>query len=726
MQRTTKGVFIVAIFTGSFLLFNVQPMVARMALPKLGGAPNVWNSAMLVYQSLLLAGYAYAHLISRFAVRRQAVIHLAVLLAAALTLPLGLAKIAPPIPGLEVLWVPWLFLLSVGPVFFAVSAQAPMLQRWFHAQEGAGDPYSLYAASNLGSFAGLLAYPLLAEPLLTLRTQARLWTAGYILLLALMALLGLSRSFKAEQRTAQRDLSVSSSEAQAIGWRRQAMWIALAAVPSGLMLSTTTFLTTDIMAIPLLWVIPLGLYLLSFTIAFAASRKVARGVAIVAPLVLLACAPATLGVASRGSLMPVILSLIALFVASVALHTRLYEDRPPASQLTRFYLFMSAGGAIGGLFTALVAPLVFDWTWEYPLLLVAVTLLVPLGPFSAALDRLGWRDRLTKLAMATLALIIGILIGTALINPRFLPYVSGSLVLPFMAIIAAPLIRKRQLYAVAFTIMVVGLTFPQTLLTLKGARSRSYFGIYTVRDTGAGLRQLFHGTTMHGMQWRLAGRETEATSYYGAQSGIGRTLAAADGHARIAVVGLGVGTLACYRKPGQSWSFYEIDPVVRDYSRRHTFTFVDRCAPQARIVIGDARLRLLEAQPGSIDILAVDAFSSDAIPLHLLTREALSVYLRALSPHGVILFHISNKFIDLEPVLSAHARDMRIASAGRFDWTRTDSLSRSFWIAMSRDPARISALTEKGGWRALKKAEASPWLDDHASILPFIKWHDIL
>jgi hypothetical protein len=365
-----RAVFIATILAGSFLLFLVQPLVARMALPQLGGAPNVWNSAMLVYQALLLAGYFYAHRLARLTLRRQAQVHLGLFALAALTLPLSLAALPPPAPGTEPLWVPALLALSIGPVFFLVSAQAPLMQRWYSSHPQAGAPWALYAASNLGSFAGLIAYPLLAEPLLSLQAQRWGWSAGYVLLFGLIALSAwVRRGIAAPALT-----SVSTAP---IPRKQVALWLALAAVPSGLMLSTTTHLTTDIFAMPLLWVIPLGLYLLSFSIAFADRRGPARAISALAWVVTLVAGGFAMVSSSGGGLTPALASVALLFVICVALHARLYDLRPEPEQLTYFYLIMSAGGVIGGAFTALAAPLLFDWVWEHPLLVLAAVLLLP-------------------------------------------------------------------------------------------------------------------------------------------------------------------------------------------------------------------------------------------------------------------------------------------------------------------------------------------------------------
>ncbi len=407
--RSTALPFVVTIFIGSFLLFLVQPMIARMALPRLGGAPSVWNSAMLVYQGLLLAGYAYAHWLGRFHAPLQGRIHLALLVLAGLTLPIGLTAAMPPADANPFLWVPWLLLVSVGPLFFAVSAQAPLLQRWF-ALTNSRDPYPLYAASNLGSFGGLIAYPLVVEPLVPVGQQRWLWSAGYALL-ALLVLWCALRLPKASGR--QPD---AAQAAPAPSTRQVAEWILLAAVPSGLILSTTLHITTDIIAMPLLWVLPLGAYLLSFTLAFAARRGPADVVIRLAPLILLL---ASFAIFMEHSWLAVVfcgVSIVNLFSVSVALHSRLFDTRPPARHLTFFYLMMSVGGVLGGVFGALVAPLIFDWTHEHLLLLAAAAWLMrnrsPFDPLVSLWDGDALARRLTY-AGVSVAIILS-LVGTVL------------------------------------------------------------------------------------------------------------------------------------------------------------------------------------------------------------------------------------------------------------------------------------------------------------------------
>jgi hypothetical protein len=727
LADTRRPLFVATVLAGSFLLFAIQPMVARLALPRLGGAPNVWNSAMLVYQALLLGGYAYAHLLSRWPVARQATVHLVLLVLAATTLPIHLAALAPPAPGREALWVPALFAASIGPVFLLVSAQAPLMQRWYSADPQAGEPWALYAASNLGSFAGLLAYPLLAEPLLGLHAQAWAWSAGYAALLVLVALCGWAR-WRAKPAVN----AVASGEP--IGRSRLLAWLVLAAVPSGLMLSTTTHLTTDVFAMPLLWVIPLGLYLLSFVAAFADRRPFANAVARATPVLLLLAGGYAMVSRGTGSLSLALAGVVLLFAVAVTLHSRLYDLRPDPSRLTLFYLVMAAGGALGGLFTALIAPLAFDWVWEHPLLVVAAALLIAQRPL------LGWMrlEGMTRAMIATtlaailaLAAFLAWLIGG--IEPTEQPLVALFLTLA-LAFCGVFVLGNRAAFVAVLMLAMLAHGGVETLRqSLSGARSRSYFGVYTVRDYPTEhQRVLAHGTTLHGMQFTDA-RARTPTTYYGRSSGIGIVMARAPAllgpNARIGVLGLGTGTLACWRSPGQRWTFFEIDRAVLALSQAGEFTYLSACTPDAEVRLGDARLELAKLPPASFDLLAIDAFSSDAIPLHLMTAEALGVYARALSPRGVLMIHISNRYFALEPQLSAalsragwHARVLT-------DRPRRDSVfTASVWVAATRDPAQLARLTAgRADWQPLVVEPGTrPWTDEHASILPAVRWRNLI
>ncbi len=734
-KRGSRPLFIVTILMGSFLLFLVQPMVARMALPRLGGAPSVWNSAMLVYQALLLGGYAYAHWLSRLAPKRQAMIHIGLFVIAALWLPLGLAKLELPENTSPIFWMPWLLAASIGPLFFAVAAQAPLMQRWYNLAGNEGEPYALYAASNIGSFGGLIAYPLIVEPMMPLRAQNWLWSAIYILLGLMVAICAKALWAKSETHTpVQNDVQPAAP----IPKKKRLYWIILAAVPSGLMLSTTTHLTTDLVAMPMIWVMPLGLYLISFTIAFANNRTVANAMTFTAPVIVSLCAAFTFLRMENAIIGMLILNLSLLFFVAVALHSEMYRTRPEPAQLTQFYLMMSLGGVIGGFFCAIVAPLVFDWTWEHPMLIILAAILLPqkrLLTFGSD----GYLDPRTftfiTLALGVIAAAIGIYGG--MIMPLDMD-LSKQLMNALIICIGFIVTGNRFAYTLALAAILYANGGSYNIsVTAADARQRSYFGIYTI-NTDSASRWLMHGTTMHGMQ--MLATPKRPISYYGPASGVGQTMAKAESlygaGASIGVVGLGTGTLSCYAKPGQKWQFFEIDPLMISISRdQGIFSFLKKCAPDARIILGDARLTVAKAKPQSFDILAIDAFSSDAIPLHLLTKEAFAIYGRALKPGGTLLVHISNRYIDLNSVVAAEAKQGGWNAALRHDNSPQKALDAgerpSLWIALNRDEAKLTQLTgtlsktkskhyNPEQWLSLDTPADDIWTDDYASVLPHL------
>ena len=743
-----RWLFTLTILVGSFLLFLVQPMVARMALPKLGGAPAVWNSAMLVYQALLLGGYAWAHWIGRFPVQRQWWLHAGLLLIAALWLPVGLAAMTPPSDDNVFLFVPLLLIASVGPLLFAISAQAPLMQRWFADAAPGANPYSLYAASNLGSFGGLIAYPLLVEPNMPLLTQSWGWSVLYLLLLGLVIGCGwvATRAIAAQAPAGAPSAAAVRAPAEPTArptWGRIALWIALSAVPSGLMLSTTTHLTTDIMAMPLMWAIPLGLYLLSFSIAFSEGKLLPDIFTLLAPPMLLLSGGLTLMSSGTGGLLIAVSSLAMLFVVAVALHGRLYRLRPANEHLTLFYLVMAVGGVMGGIFCALIAPLIFDWVYEHPLLVLAAAALVPMVPL------IPWADAMklganTQRGVSLTFTFLAVVIGAWLTNNWTGWFETREIAaIGVLTAIGLLTIGWRLPFLAALLALMLGIGGIRTLeLSASGDRTRSYFGVYTIRENPErGTRTLSHGTTLHGTQLTTPRLERTVTSYYGPSSGVGLAFDRASrlygNDAAIGVVGLGTGTLACYRRPGQQWEFFEIDPamvtIARDSGR---FSFMPDCGAGMPIRIGDARLKLQEVPAGTFDLLAIDAFSSDAIPLHLLTEEAFQVYDRAVQEDGIVLVHISNRFINLEPVLAALTRDGHGWHAMmRYDEPdqRDMALARtgSIWVAMARRNEPLLALARatndlpngRGQWQELdRNTQARLWTDDYASVMPLLVW----
>jgi hypothetical protein len=736
--------FVLTILAGSFLLFLVQPMIARMALPRLGGAPAVWNSAMLVYQGLLLAGYSYAHWLARRPAKQQTMIHLILFTVAGLWLPLGLSNMTLPVNGSPIFWVPWFLLASIGPLFFVVSAQAPLMQRWYAMAGNTGNPYALYAASNLGSFGGLLAYPLVVEPLMPLHMQNWLWSGIYLLLFAMVAFS--SRKIWATTDEAATQAATLDTRV-AIPWKRRLYWIVLAAVPSGLMLSTTSYLTTDLVAMPLIWVIPLSVYLLSFSVAFADNQRLADIIKTLAAPIILTAGAMTFGMSGSSAAFAIGVSVGLLFAIAVALHGEMYRTRPPVEQLTSFYLTMSLGGVIGGFFCAIVAPLIFDWTWEHPLLIVAAAALLP---NTHGLDRYV-RDAIGEKSIGLIGLgLVAVAALFALFGKSTFGMTSNNLivVLFILAMILGILVARMR---IAFTIILASMMLVyggmDSINTSRAnGRMRSYFGTYSINNASDGsYRWINHGTTMHGLQ--MAKTPTLPVSYYGPNSGVGIAMRNSERlygpKASIGVVGLGAGTLACYKQPGQAWQFFEIDPLVVEIAReRGIFSFLSRCAPNAPIRVGDARLTMADVPAGSLDIIVLDAFSSDSIPLHLLTKEAFENYTHALRPEGMIVLHISNRYIDLEPIIAAEGKAGNWHVALRPDnpdaAQMASGMRTSKWLALSHDRSKLLALTgpllkskqtEYGitQWRELEAVDkVARWSDDYASVLPYLSvWKDL-
>ena len=740
-----RGLFVLTIFTGSFLLFLVQPMVARMALPKLGGAPAVWNSAMLVYQALLLAGYAYAHRLTRETARKQSMIHLTVLLVAAIWLPISLATLQIPADGSPIFWVPWLLVASIGPLFFAVAAQAPLIQRWFSLAGNTGEPYALYAASNIGSFMGLIAYPLLVEPFMPIEQQSWLWSGLYALLILLV--LSCAWGLRRAQPGSEVNTLVTSAPLPVIGWRKRLYWIALSAVPSGLMLSTTSHLTTDLVAMPLLWVIPLGLYLLSFSVAFADNRLLPRVFTRVTPTILLLAAATAFASSANSVIYSLMSTMLLLFSVATTLHAEMYRTRPDAAQLTEFYLMMSIGGVIGGLFCAIFAPLLFDWTWEHPLLIFASALLIPqIRLFVLSGDDSNGNNShsFATISLGVIALIAGVIGG--LMDPAGSGWAKLAIIVVMIGVGVFAIGNRIAFALVVAGIMVASGGIFTIQQSLDNVRWRSYFGIYSVKaDPTGAYRLLTLGTTLHGMQ--SLSEPTLPISDYGAGSGVGLAFAKAEAYygpkAAVGVVGLGSGTLACYAKPGQDWHFFEIDPLMVKIAKdKKIFSYLDRCTPNAAIHIGDARLTLAQRPKASLDLLAIDAFSSDSIPLHLMTKEAFDVYRRILKPNGLLIVHISNRHVDLKPVLAAEAKAGGWSLALRVDSPPTKDMKRgmrgSIWVAMSMDGKTLATLTgplaankgkyyEPALWLKMPPVgKTTRWSDDYASVLPHLSiWETI-
>lgn len=723
--------FATALFLAALLLFWVEPLFAKMVLPLLGGAPAVWTTAMMFFQGALLAGYAYAHLLGRrLPLRWQVMVHLALLALAATLLPLGIdAAWLPPADGSIVLWLLAMMAATLGLPFFVLAASAPLLQHWF-ARSGhpaAGDPYFLYAASNLGSLAALLGYPLLLEPSLRLAQQSLAWTGGFALLALLVAgcAVAVLRAVPGAPRAARPEPANPHRVDAAPRWRQRLVWVLYGFVPSSLLLGVTGFLTTDLAAGPMLWIIPLALYLLSFVLVFARRAVLPqRWMLAVQPILLLGTA-ATIAVTPRSGalfLACVLLHLAAFFVTAMICHGELARRRPRPAYLTQFYLLMAVGGLFGGVFNALAAPSLFDTLLEYPLVLVLAGLLRP------------GRGGMGSLKPADLVLPAALFAIGAL--PAAIAHIADLPDNPmrnFVLVAAAALVAWR----LARSPLRLGLALAAILLTaalpMPGidvlAQARTFFGTYQVRrNDDAQLMQFMHGSTLHGVQSLREELRREPTTYYARPGPVGQFFATLPRAPRtVAVVGLGAGVMACYRRPGEDWTFYEIDPAVDRLARdpRH-FRFLADCAPQAGTVLGDARLALASRPDGALDLLILDAFSSDSVPTHLLTREALALYLRKLAPGGMMLFNISNRHLDLEPVVARQAEALGMAGRANGTTRLEDApvfAAASRWVVLARSAADLAFLAADPRWTPLAAdPRTHVWTDDHADVLGAMVW----
>lgn len=827
--------FSITLFLSAALLFCIQPLVAKLLLPQLGGTPAVWNTCMVFFQVLLLAGYAYAHAATAWlGVRRQILLHLPLLLLPATALPIALHAEAIQTLHPDSNPIPWLLTtltVMAGLPFFVVSTSGPLLQKWF-AETGhstAGDPYFLYAASNLGSMLGLLGYPLLFEPSLTLKAQGEWWAVGY----AVLAVLTLScaavtwRSFA--PRSYVQGVAVTTDSAAPLHDRpmtsgRRLRWVALAAVPSSLMLGLTTYITTDIAAVPLFWTVPLALYLLSFILVFARlpvwldklillfclgivcwagsrfldanqhywglSGQTWRLVLLGLPLaglallhprvprllykgmvwslpVLVVCLVIQLNTQALEPIGPILLvHLATFFAAAMVCHGQLAEDRPDPRYLTEFYLWLSVGGALGGMFNALVAPVLFNpAAWgtvfqtvgipaeaatplafhrivEYPLALVLLCLLRPRisqpGPV--------WRRVLFDYVAPT---ALGILALALVLNKIPLQFWIGSyhvnlqigwreqLVVYYLPAAVCLLLWDRR---VGFALGIAAVLLASACSVLTGHPTlyveRNFFGVLRVIDFQQGrYHELIHGSTMHGMQCREPGRTREPMAYFHRTGPLGevfRVLEAKRIPAKVGILGLGTGGITAYAQPGQEWTYYEIDPAIERVARNpRTFSFLSECPAWVEVKLGDGRLRLRDAPARHYDLLIMDAFSSDAIPMHLITREAVQLYLDKLAEGGILLFNISNRYLQLQAVLGALAADAGLYALWRNyhpdevededDRGRLER-SSSTWFIMARDPKDLGDIASDERWQEPPPASGAVWTDDFSNLLSVMTW----
>jgi len=717
------AVYTAAIFTSAFLLFLVQPMFSRMVLPLLGGTPAVWNTCMLFFQAALLAGYLYAHLgARRLGVRRQAAVHVALLALAAVLLPIGVGGAAPTGGAAPIPWLLLLMLTTVGLPFFVLSATGPMLQKWFAGtgHPGAANPYWLYAASNLGSMLALLGYPFVMEPRLRLAEQSRLWAAGYALLavLVIASAWALWRLAPAGTR-ASADAEVAEADAVPVPGRTRALWVALAFIPSSLLLSVTTFITTDVSPVPLLWVVPLALYLLTFTLAFASRPPLPhRWMLAVQPFYIATVSLLLMYGWTRKPLLVIPIHLLAFFVTALVCHGELARRKPPVSHLTEFYLWIAVGGVLGGIFNVLVAPVLFTRVWEYPIVLTLACLARP------------WpREQFTlRTAAASLLRTGGFVFALLLVSRTNIPGIPQWLVLPLGALTLALVSAGLGRMPVFLALCIGASLFIRTQYVLKSEPTlvahRSFYGRYTVlnvRQQG-GYHALYHGSTLHGAQSQTPANRREPLTYYIRTGPLGQIFTATAekaGHRRVAVVGLGTGTLAAYGNAGEDWTFYEIDPGIVKIARDpRYFTYLADSRARIRVVLGDARLSMAHAPRGAYDLILVDAFNSDAIPVHLLTREALGTYLDKLAPGGIVALHLSNRYLDLEPVVAALARERGLRARVGTSTLGGMFFSASTWAVVARRDEDFGTLSADARWpQAQRKRGVPAWTDDYSSLL---------
>jgi hypothetical protein len=718
--------FTLAVFLSAALLFVVEPMFGKMVLPLLGGTPAVWTTCMLFFQGALLLGYLYAHIGPRWlGLRRHTAVHIGLLALSLLLLPIGVAGTAG---GLRIehptAWLLWVLTLSLGAPFTLLSSTGPLLQVWFSktSHPESDSPYFLYAASNAGSLLALLSYPFLLEPMIPLRGQARLWSLGYLILLVLVVLSA------AYQRTAvATGLNVGGIVASTarVGMRTMLRWTVLAFVPSSFFMALTTYMTTDVAAVPLLWVIPLVLYLLSFTMVFA-RRSILPHAQLVRwqPVGLIALAVIGFwGPSASGPwLLP--LHLIVFFVTALVCHGELAATKPPPSRLTDFYLCIAVGGVLGGIFNALVAPAVFDSVLEYPLTILIACAVRPRFAGQPSSRRLPWDVALITAACAVLVLTR---MGDGDRPATAAAIISSAIV----AMVCLRMSRDPIRFTLAIGVVVIAAIVTGRARSGILLKERNFFGVREVReDAQKRIRVLMHGTTSHGAQSTDPGRRREPLSYYhrpGPFGDVFRALPPVAGRS-VAVIGLGAGVLAAYAGAGEEWTFYEIDPDIARVARdTNYFTYLRDTPATVNVMLGDGRLSIAKAPNHAYDLIVLDAFSSDAIPTHLLTLEALSLYRSKLSETGVLALHLSNRYLDLEPVVGRLIQAAGVAGLIRANTGRTPELESngdpSIWAAIASDSSSLGALPHDPRWRPLRTREGvALWTDDFSNIFSVFLW----
>ncbi|HJZ56581.1 MAG TPA: fused MFS/spermidine synthase [Gemmataceae bacterium] len=773
------ALYAATLFVGATLLFLVQPLVGKLLLPLVGGTPGVWNTCMVFFQAVLLGGYLYAHAATaQLGVRRQAAAHLGVLLVVLVAFQVAITATGSPVAApaslipededYPIVGVVTLLAVAVGVPFFVLSTTSPLLQRWFAStgHPSARDPYFLYAASNAGSLLGLLGYPFLIEPWLTLPEQRWVWAVGVVVYLGLVFVCALTvirgtRNAERETGNGSPDAGATppetpdatgaglSTQYSVLSTPRILRWVGLAALPSSLLLGVTTHVSTDLAPVPLLWVVPLALYLLSFILVFArwpdpTHRLVGR----ITPMLLLFVVLSLLTGAAEPLGLVGGLHLAAFFGVCLVCHGELARDRPPPEQLTVFYFWLSFGGVLGGLTNALIAPLVFHRLGmvEYPLALALAALVRPRPEEPANGPPLRIADGVLLLVL------LGVSVGLVLVVPRLVSVpaesdsadalaarlVRGGLMFGLPAVAAFALVRKPVRYALALGALLIAGALDPGQLGQTLHKERNFFGVVRVTRSPEGkFVRLVHGTTLHGQQRVDEWENPRPMTYYHERGPIGRVFATLPPERikRVAVVGLGTGAVAAYAKPGQDWTFYEIDPaVVRIARDPQYFTFLASCrASSCEVVLGDARRQLVLSEDGQFDLIILDAFSSDAIPVHLLTREALQLYVQKLAPGGVLAMHVSNVHLDLKSLVGRLAADHDPPLHCRYchdlttDGDKEDGKTDSEWMVLARSEADLRPIlaftldttgrSKPIVWDRVSPTPGPVWRDDFANLL---------
>ncbi len=732
------ALFAVTVFASAALVFLVEPMVAKLVLPRLGGSPSVWNTSLAFFQVALLFGYGYAHALQRLrSLRAQALVHGAALLLAAAALPLRINElIGPPSSNHPALWLLGVLAVSIGAPFAALSATAPLVQAWhartFGDDEGS-EPYVLYAASNLGSLLALLTYPLIVEPNLTLYAQRLGWSGGYVAFILLIAALAVAVVRSGEIVLPPRGAERPSPR---IAWQERAIWVALAAIPSSLMLGVTTYITTDVASAPFLWVLPLGLYLLTFIIAFQTKPAISKNLTLLFQAAAVAACAAILPYPANAFALILPLHLAAFFFTALMCHQALVARRPDAANLTEFYFWMSLGGVVGGSFNAFLAPVIFNDVWEYPLVLALSCLVRP------------WGDRKVS-PRIWLTFVLGVASGLAILvfNHVVAPHVTSKVITGHftqtdlftacvrlfigVGVVAAFLVRGRALlYFAVIAVLSIGAHAAADQADAPESW-RSFFGVLRqsasqVPAVGGPVRMLRHGTTLHGAQAVTPRWRCNPLVYYANSTPIGQVFLSEEREKpalRIGAVGLGTGSVAAYVRRDDHLTFFEIDPqVIRVSSDPRHFSYTTLCAKGVvDYVLGDARLTVSKQPSEVFDILLIDAFSSDAVPTHLLTTEAVRGYLTHLKPDGVLILHLSNRNLDLNSPAQAVAK----AAGGVAmiqHYRPTADVDRGGWpspedaVIVAKSAAGLAQFSHDPRWRPTDPDRVRPWTDDYTNL----------